>query len=312
MDINQSIHLGIEAIKNNKFHDAEKIFKSLLKEKPFSPEINHFLGISYQLLNKVNEALFYYKETVKFKPDFAEAQKNLGNIYYRLGKVDEAIDHFQKSLKLDPKLNEAKVNLEVVTDQKKVINWFYENKSKENNHNKNTSINPFITKRKIEPGLKDQLYKIHTMELNKTGDVRFGNGKCSTNMKLFETENEIIKSAAKDIKNIIKRIIGSDIYMADSFFNILGANSGTKPHKHLEPFDKRTGLEKQKYSLTYYLSVGDQSGKEPGILKLYDPDEKILPSDGTIVIIPSGRMHSAIYDGKKDRVMIGINFYSLN
>ena len=78
------------------------------------------------------------------------------------------------------------------------------------------------------------------------------------------------------------------------------------------PFDKSSGLEKQKYSLTYYLSVGDQNGKEPGILKLYEPDEKILPSDGTIVIIPSGRMHSAIYDGKKDRVMIGVNFYSLN
>ena len=311
MDINQSIRLGIDAIQNNKFQDAEKIFKSLVKDHPLNPEINHFLGISYQLLNKVNDALFYYKKTVKIKPDFAEAQKNLGNMYYKLGTTDKAIEHYKKSLKLDPKLDEAKVNLKVVTDQKKVLNWVFKNKNKEKNHKKKININPFITKRKVEPQLKDQLYKIHTMELNKTGDVRFGNGKCSTNMKLFETENEIIKSVAKDIKNIVKKIVGSDIYMAESFFNILEANSGTKPHKHLEPFDKSTGLEKQKYSLTYYISVGDQSGKEPGILKLYNPDEKILPTDGTIVIIPSGRMHSAIYDGKKDRVMIGINFYSL-
>jgi len=40
--------------------------------------------------------------------------------------------------------------------------------------------------------------------------------------------------------------------------------------------------------------------------------EKILPSDGTMIIIPSGRSHSAVYDGKKDRIMIGVNFYSLN
>ena len=71
MDINQSIRLGIDAIQNNKFQDAEKIFKSLVKDHPLNPEINHFLGISYQLLNKVNDALFYYKKTVKIKTDFA-------------------------------------------------------------------------------------------------------------------------------------------------------------------------------------------------------------------------------------------------
>ena len=175
----------------------------------------------------------------------------------------------------------------------------------------NINLNPFITLRKVEPELLNQLYKIHTIDLNKTGDVRFGNGKCSSNMKLFESDNQVIKSAAIDIVRIIEELINSKIYVADSFFNILGADSGTKPHKHLSPYDKSSGLEKQKYSLTYYISVGDQSGKEPGILKLYEPDEKILPKEGTMVIIPSSRTHSAIYDGKKDRVMIGVNFYSL-
>ena len=220
--------------------------------------------------------------------------------------------NYKKSLEIDPKLDEAKINLEVVTDQKKVVNWMFKNKNNNNKYRKKIKINPFITKRKVEPGLKEQLYKIHTMELDKRGDARFGNGRCSSNMKLFETENKIIKSAASDIKDIVQKIMGSEIYMADTFFNILGANSGTKPHHHLDTFDKSTGLEKHKYSLTYYVSAGDQNGKEPGILNLYDPDEKILPSDGTMVIIPSGRSHSAIYDGKKDRVMIGINFYSLN
>ena len=63
--------------------------------------------------------------------------------------------------------------------------------------------------------------------------------------------------------------------------------------------------------MTYYVSVGDQTGKEPGKLKLYDPDEEILPLNGTLIIIPAGRTHSSSYDGKKDRVMIGANFYSL-
>jgi hypothetical protein len=61
----------------------------------------------------------------------------------------------------------------------------------------------------------------------------------------------------------------------------------------------------------YYLSEGDQNCSEPGILKLYDPSEDILPHQGMITIIPATRQHSAVYGGKKDRVMIGVNFYSL-
>jgi len=82
---------------------------------------------------------------------------------------------------------------------------------------------------------------------------------------------------------------------------------------HLNTLDKDPSLNlaKQKFSLVYYLSVGDQNCSEPGILKLYDPSEDILPTEGMIVIIPAGRQHSAVYNGKKDRVMIGVNFYSL-
>ena len=39
------------------------------------------------------------------------------------------------------------------------------------------------------------------------------------------------------------------------------------------------------------------------------PFEELTSED--IVIIPAFRKHSATYDGKKDRVMIGVNFYSL-
>ena len=150
------------------------------------------------------------------------------------------------------------------------------------------------------------------MELDETKDIRFGKGKCSSDLKLFEQNNKIIRSLAGDISDIAKGVVNSEIYIVESFLNILQTNSGTKPHKHLAPFDKKNGIDKQKYSLTYYVSIGDQAVSEPGILKLYDPDEEILPSNGTLVIIPSGRTHSSSYNGKKDRVMIGVNFYSLN
>ena len=97
----------------------------------------------------------------------------------------------------------------------------------------------------------------------------------------------------------------------DSFLNILGAGGGSVPHTHISNFDKMNWLSNQKYSLQYYISVGDQNCSEPGILKIYDPEEEILPSEGTIVIFPADRSHSVAYRGKIDRVMIGVNFYSL-
>ena len=70
-------------------------------------------------------------------------------------------------------------------------------------------------------------------------------------------------------------------------------------------------LGNQKFSLVYYLSTGDQNCTEPGILKLYEPSEDILPYKGMIIIFPAKRYHSVIYNGKKDRLIVGINFYSI-
>ena len=46
-------------------------------------------------------------------------------------------------------------------------------------------------------------------------------------------------------------------------------------------------------------------------MKLYDPIENVLPYKGMMIIFPSDRLHSVVYNGKKDRIMIGINFYAI-
>ena len=102
-----------------------------------------------------------------------------------------------------------------------------------------------------------------------------------------------------------------EIVFLDSFFNIFISGSGAKPHSHTGKSDDLFDLHLHKYSLVYYLDIGDQKGENPGILKLYEPDEEILPTNGMVVIIDSNRFHSVSYHGNKDRVMIGVNFYGL-
>ena len=150
-----------------------------------------------------------------------------------------------------------------------------------------------------------------TRDLNFTKDARFGKGECSPNFLLFEEKHEIIEKVSSDLIRMIRHAVQSDVYVYDSFFNILRKGGGSLPHHHVKSIDKQMGLSRQKYSLVYYLLAGDQTCSEPGLLNLYAPNEDILPSKGMIVIMPAERKHSAVYSGEEDRIMIGVNFYSL-
>ena len=88
--------------------------------------------------------------------------------------------------------------------------------------------------------------------------------------------------------------------------------SGTVPHDHLRAHDNRFNLLEHKYSLIYYLDIGDQDCEHPGILKMHDPETEILPHEGLIVIMPATRKHSSTYGGTKDRLMVGTNFYAFS
>ena len=94
-------------------------------------------------------------------------------MFYKLGRINEAEPCYKKSIQIDPTLEEAKINLEIVLEQKKVFEWITKNKKVNKKEKKNFDKNPFVTERKVESNLLEQLYKIQTLELEKTKDVRF-------------------------------------------------------------------------------------------------------------------------------------------
>jgi hypothetical protein len=240
----------------------------------------------------------------------------LGIILYSNGDIDSALESVEKASSIDPKSKLARLLLSVLKSRKsrKKSEVSVDNISNLRGVMRLTS-NPLILNRVVEAELISTLYEMNSRELDKTrsDDARYGNGRCSPDFFMFEDDRAIIKTVAEDLMSIMMEAVKSEIYIADSFFNILGAGGGTTPHTHMDSLDKDKGLSlgNQKYSLVYYLSEGDQNCSEPGILKLYDPSEDILPCEGMIAIIPASRKHSAVYSGKKDRVMIGVNFYSL-
>ena len=315
MNNNEQFQLGIDALKKNNLNEAEKIFLNLSKKNPLNYDIIHFLGISYLLLGKLDRAKECFKKTIKIKPDFTEAYKHLGDVFYKQGKIDKAEIYYNSAIKLKPDHSEVISTLNVISEQKKVLSHIKEAKISKNNNSETfktgLTSDPFIVTRPVEKELITNLYELDSVDLNKTKDVRYGNGKCSPDLRLFENNISFIKNFKRDLVNVMKKSVRSEIYIVESFFNILSAGSGTSPHKHIDPFDKAHGIVDQKYSLVYYLCIGDQNCSEPGILRLYDPDKKILPTEGLIVIFPANRKHSSTYNGNKDRIMVGVNFYCL-
>ena len=175
------------------------------------------------------------------------------------------------------------------------------------------NINPFISYREVEEELINCLYKLNNKSFNETNEIFFGNGRHSENFKIFQNNYSILKKAENDLTNIMRHAVKSDIFIDDSFFNILrDANGGgSKWHCHADEWDNSHKLQNQKYSLTYHVAIGNQKSSEPGFLKFKNPEEEILPSKGMVMIFPADRSHSAHYNGKVDRIMMGINFYSL-
>ena len=306
---------------------AKECFEKAIEINPNYVNAHNNLGNIFKGLGEKQKAKECFVKAIEINPNYAIAHNNLGNIFKDLGEYQKAKDCYEKAIKIDPNYADAHKNLGILLKQKRLLSKIEQAKKSEiktsigffkKNHKNlyksdlRLTSNPFISNRKVEAELISQLYKINSKKLDDVdpGYLRYGNGK-SSDYELFENNFSTIKTVEKDLINIMKKTVKSDIFIMESFFNIFQTGSGIISHNHIVNFDVTHGLLDQKFSLTYYLDIGDQSCDEPGVLKLQDPDREILPSEGMIVIFPASRNHSATYGGKKDRVMIGVNFYSL-
>ena len=313
---------AVIAHKEGRLKEAEKLYQSILKNQPTNKDVNNNLGVLLFALGRLDEAEASYRKAIEIKPDYVEAHSNLGNTLKNLRRLDEAEASFRKAIELKPDYTEAHKNLDLLLREKQVmVNIFgpkksYNNKIKNIDSGSRLIANPFISRREVEKNLISNLYKIRLNQLDKikgpkTKGPLYGNGKSTLDFRFFENNQSILKNVENDLSKIMKQAVGSEIYIYESFLNIFNSGSGSIPHTHITNFDKTNNLIDQKFSLQYYLSVGDQDCSEPGIFKLDNPDEEILPSNGMVMIIPANRYHSAVYNGKIDRIMIGVNFYSL-
>jgi len=343
---NAHLNLSLVIKEQGKIRQAEKYIRKAIDLNPGLAKSHYNLGNILRELGKEEEAEKSFRIAINLKSDFDEAYSNLGNVLREMGKLEESEVNIRKGIELNPNLPISFLNLSLLLYYKGNIDLSIEaiekaysisSKSKDIellrtilqsrkdkintnfSHNIDSSINsesfkggPIILQRPVEKELIDSLYKLKTLDLNQFKDPSYGNAKGS-DYKLFENNENITKELETDLIRILSQITKSDVYFRDSFFTILGNGGVIEKHNHIGKLDSfpKLDLWKQKFSLVYYLSVGDQKCENPGLLKFYNPNDEVLPSNGMMVLFPADRYHSVIYNGKKDRIIIGINFYTI-
>ena len=308
--LDAQINLGVALTELGKLSEAKSCLRKAISIDSNSAMAHNGLGNVLKDQGNFEEAEFCFKQAINLNPDFSVAHQNLGIILYANGKLDDSLDSLQKAYSIEPN---SKLLISVL-GAKRSLNKSNQAKTPNILASDRLSKNPLILNREVEDELLDTLYEMKSIELDEVRDPGYGNAKGSDIRKsLFEDKRPIIKSIERDLVKMIKDEITADIYIDESWFVILGAGGGLNSHNHLSYLDKDStlNLANQKYSLVYYISPGDQECSEPGLLRLYEPRDDVLPSKGMVLIFPADRPHSVIYNGTKDRVIIGINFYSL-
>ena len=341
--------LGKILLGQKKLQEAEVSIRKSIDLNPNLFNSHFLLGTILIEQQKPKEAEISTRKAIELKPNFAEAHSNLGVILKDLGKLKEAELSQRKAIELKPnwqtyflyadsifQRNEFEIAQNILLEAKSIA---IKNHQKDytngalkaielaknnllNSQNSeiekgarsliNINKNRLILHRQREDALLDYLYGVKNRNLNNTVDARYGKGFCSQDLYFFDDKSPTISKLSDDLKRICRAALGlTEIMFFESFFNIFksGSSSGATTHNHIGKGDTPFGLSLYKYSLIYYLEVGDQSGDNPGLLKLYEPEEEILPANNMLIIIGADRNHSVSYFGRKDRVVISANFF---
>lgn len=93
------------------FAEAELVYRSILREKPFDADLYNCLGTVLDRQDRFNEAIAYYSKALSLRPTFSIARFNLSNTLKRCGDVDGCKENLQQIVSEDPTFVDAWQNL---------------------------------------------------------------------------------------------------------------------------------------------------------------------------------------------------------
>ncbi len=97
--------------KQKKLLEAESLYKKALAINKENPILNNNYGVLLKESDRFSEALVHYKTALKFNNNYYECYNNLGNLYYKLQNYTLAKEAFNTAVKINPNYYESYNNL---------------------------------------------------------------------------------------------------------------------------------------------------------------------------------------------------------
>ena len=116
-DIGEQIQQALYFQQTGFLHNAETIYKEILKSFPQQPDCLHFLGMLYSQQNKNELALDCIKKSIQLNIANPTYYSNYGLVLTKQNKLQEAEQAYRKAIDLQPDYAEAWFNLGVVCFQ---------------------------------------------------------------------------------------------------------------------------------------------------------------------------------------------------
>ena len=154
LTVEQALQQGVDAHKEGKLQDAERLYRAIIQSQPLHPDANHNLGVLLASMNKYDAAILLFKNALESNPKIeqfwlsyidvlikdkqfdnakevikkgqkkgiseeklAEAHSSLGVILQELGRLYEAEISYKKAIALKPHYSEAYNNLGVTLQE---------------------------------------------------------------------------------------------------------------------------------------------------------------------------------------------------
>lgn len=102
---------GLIRLQQNRFADAEALFRRAVKIDKKSADAQHYLAIALTGAGHLNEAVTHYRKALNVKPHDALVHNNLGFVLQKLDRHEEAARHYRKALSINPNYPQAHDNL---------------------------------------------------------------------------------------------------------------------------------------------------------------------------------------------------------
>ena len=260
-------NLGISLKELERLDEAEASYRQAIVLQPDFAEAHNNLGITLQELGRLDEAEASYRQAIALKPDFAKAYSSLGMALLELGRLDEAEESCRRALTLESDYalghfnlgrvlyaqgckGEALISIDKASHLDPHSKQFgclsailkAKNGCKEDDisaTDEGLSSNPLILNRVVELELVKSLYGMASRTLDNTHefDPRHGVVFALPILICLKIMSLRYKKLAKDLTKLMMRAVKSDIFVFESFFNILRAGGGVTPHNHIGPID---------------------------------------------------------------------------